>query len=466
MRLISFGHAAVLIDTGSERILVDPWLTQRLDRFWMRWPAIPEGLLEEIDEGVDCVILSHHHYDHHHFPSLRRLAAGGNADFDEILSRRSEIMCVYPRSALPPRFTASGLGHQAIPWTLRRLGYCRLAPVRPGDMVQVGHTRIRTFVSDVPFPEMSILVEGADATVMLCGDSVLAHSTEQFFRSPAAPRIDVAFVPAHSIAPPGVLTERRQVTEPARLEAKSVASLQRYAEALGAAVTVPASFGWRVQGTDGADLSWCNSTIFPLHPARAAERIRELGMAALTWGPGQVMTVSDGAVQVDNGPWLTRPYDFAEVYRAVSFDPSVPVPPFDPETDRVGTQREPTHVLVSRLLDELVGTDYWYRALESGTSHLLRVFDDSRCEASILDMSAHRSLPEPSHADRTGDGLRHTDISAATLQSLFDADLLFSSAYALWSSNDQMLSAVFHQPSYYMRHMEKALEQTGPARSA
>jgi L-ascorbate metabolism protein UlaG (beta-lactamase superfamily) len=463
MRLTSLGHAAVLIESGGERILVDPWLTGRLDRFWEHWPALPPGLVDTLDD-VDGIVFSHHHYDHHHFPSLRALARSGAADFDETPSRAADIQCFWPRSAGLPRFTASGLGHQAIPWTLRRLGYTRFTGVRPGDTFQIGDTTIRSFVSRVPFPEMSLLVEGPDATVLLAGDSVLHPDTMDAFAAPDAPRVDVAFVPAHSLAPPGVLTERRPMTQPEEVRARAAANFSTHVQALNPAVTVPSSFGWRVTG-EGDRFRWCNSAIFPFTPWQAMARLAEMGRDGMLWGPGQVMTVERGLAQLEQGPTVAAPYDFAAVYAETELNPAVQVPPFDPQHDRVGSQRDSTDRLAHRLVDELVGTDFWFQAAESGSRHLLRVTEDGGAQRVLaLDPAAERVLTLVGPTTVPGrDGEGYTDIAGSTLQALFDGDLLFGSSYGLWTSDSNMLSAVFHHPRWYVQHVGKVLAGESPA---
>src|SRR5262249_39633556 len=161
--------------------------------------------------------------------------------------------------------SASGLGHQAIAWTLRRLGFTRSTGIRPGDTVQLGQTRLRTTPSRVPFPEMGLLVEGRDATVVLCGGPMLHPSTQQRVAGPNVPGVDVAVIPTHSIAPPGVLTQRRQVNAPEELAARAVGNFDRWAATVNAGLTIPSSFGWRVHG----GFSWCNSALFPLTPWQA-----------------------------------------------------------------------------------------------------------------------------------------------------------------------------------------------------
>lgn len=476
MRLTSLGHAAVLIETGERRILVDPWLTQRLDRFWEHHPALPDGLLDVLDGGVDHIVFSHHHFDHHHFPSLARILEDSEVDFDDSPHRAPDTDCVFPVGPVPPRFTGSGLGHQAIEWTLRRLGFERLTPVAPGSTLRLGDTVLHTFVSDVTFPEMSILVQSGEESVMLCGDAILHESTVRHFARPDAPRIDVAFVPAHSMSPPGVLTERRPLADTESVRARAVANFDRYVTTLNAGLTVPSSFGWKVSGDGDRDYSWCNRTIFPLTPYQALGRLRELGKDGLLWGPGQIIEVADGRAELHNGPHAPKGYDFEAVYAEVSLDEATGVPPFTPERDRHGRQTRSAEDLLADLMERLVGTDFWYRAIDSGATHTISLHevrdecgDEDGGEGSgatrshLLDPVTGRVVrlgPGPARQHLTQD-TGYTEIAASTLQALLDSELLYGSSYGLWASNSNLLSAVFHQPVHYTRHVDQVLGRPG-----
>ena len=462
MRLLSFGHAALLVDTGTERILLDPWLTDRLDRFWERWPALPAGLRSELSGDLDAIVLSHHHYDHHHFPSLAGLAADQEADFDETVARREDIRVFYPRPpAVPPRFTASGLGHQAIGWTLRRLGFTDAQGVTPGETIRIGRTTIRTLPSRVPFPEMSLLIEGPDATVVVCGDSLLHPDVTDFFAGPGAPRVDLAFVPTHSASPAGVLTERRQVRDAQEVVGRSTATFLRWCDTLSPAAVVPSSFGWRVASTVPGQYDWANRTIFPLTVVQAAAAWRARGGTALLCGAGQLVDVAAGQAAVSNSEHLPAGHDFEALCAEVTFRPDTPVPDLDPRTDSVGKLRESPDVLADRLCEQLVGTDFWYRAAESGQTHALEIATEDGDHVRILDLANQRTFPAGPGALGSGGGF--TRIAGATLQALDDAELLFGSSYGLWVSNDNLLSAVYHHPRYYVRHVEAALRAGVPA---
>jgi UDP-MurNAc hydroxylase len=73
MRFTVIGHACLYIETGFERILVDPWLSGSC--YWRSWWHFPPNtpILQEFLEP-DYVFISHHHFDHFHYPSLRRIS--------------------------------------------------------------------------------------------------------------------------------------------------------------------------------------------------------------------------------------------------------------------------------------------------------------------------------------------------------------------------------------------------------
>jgi len=73
MRFTVIGHACLFLETGAERVLVDPWLSGSC--YWRSWWHFPpnRNLPAEVLEP-DYVYLSHHHFDHFHYPSLRRIS--------------------------------------------------------------------------------------------------------------------------------------------------------------------------------------------------------------------------------------------------------------------------------------------------------------------------------------------------------------------------------------------------------
>lgn len=108
MELTWAGHASVLLDSGTTRIVTDPLLTRRVAHLRRR-VALPHADTAD----VDAVLLSHAHLDHLHLPSLKRI-------------RRDAQM-----------FTPAGTGH-----LLRSTGFTDVTEVSVGDRVAAGDTQI------------------------------------------------------------------------------------------------------------------------------------------------------------------------------------------------------------------------------------------------------------------------------------------------------------------------------------
>src|ERR1700704_3855588 len=112
MRFTVIGHACLYIETGAERLLVDPWLSGSCYwRSWWHFPPTgdpPEGAL-----APDVVYLSHHHFDHFPYPSIRRIG------------RRARV--------LMPQFGVDVMADE-----VRRLGFTDVRELRHGEVVDLG----------------------------------------------------------------------------------------------------------------------------------------------------------------------------------------------------------------------------------------------------------------------------------------------------------------------------------------
>jgi UDP-MurNAc hydroxylase len=120
MRFTVIGHACLFIDTGEERILVDPWLSGSC--YWRSWWHFPPNI-EIRPEFLDpeYVYLSHHHFDHFHYPSLRRI------------SKRTRVLI--------PRFGVDVMRHE-----LDRLGFEDVTELPHGQpMTLASGTRLASF---------------------------------------------------------------------------------------------------------------------------------------------------------------------------------------------------------------------------------------------------------------------------------------------------------------------------------
>ena len=138
MKFTVIGHACLFIETGAERILVDPWLFGSC--YWRSWWHFPPNteLQPELFEP-DYVYISHHHFDHFHYPSLRRI------------SKKARV--------LVPRF-----GIDVSPGELQHLGFEQVTELPHGDVLTLpSGTRLASYQYG---PDDSALVVERDGVVL------------------------------------------------------------------------------------------------------------------------------------------------------------------------------------------------------------------------------------------------------------------------------------------------------------
>ncbi len=161
------GHASVLIEVGSQRILTDPLLTRRVAHLRRRRSLPGPGVAD-----VDTVLLSHAHVDHLHMASLRQI--------------RPDARLITP----------VGTGR-----LLRSAGFRDVTEVRVGDtvhldgslvtaeVVSAAHKHGRGPHSRVSAPPVGYVVSGEGRRVYFPGDTDLFDEMAQL------DDIDVALLP-------------------------------------------------------------------------------------------------------------------------------------------------------------------------------------------------------------------------------------------------------------------------------
>jgi L-ascorbate metabolism protein UlaG (beta-lactamase superfamily) len=252
VRLVYVGHATVLIEFPSVRVLTDPFFRLRLGPLRRHGP---EPDLDAIG-AVDLVLISHAHPDHFDRSSLRRLAG------------------------TPTIVVPAGMGRAA-----REAGH-RVHVIRAGDELEVAGARLTAITArhwrsplDPPAQPIGYVVD-AGARVYFAGDTAPIEGLARRIG-----QVDVALLPVGTWGP--------HHGGPGHLDPTSAARLARD---LAPAVAVPVHWG----------------TLYPMGLHRVMPRpLRQLGerfreaAAALAPGvdvrvlrPGDSATVSIG----DEGP--------------------------------------------------------------------------------------------------------------------------------------------------------------------
>jgi len=138
MRFTVIGHACLFIETGAERILVDPWLSGSC--YWRSWWHFPPNtpIRPEFLEP-DFVYLTHHHFDHFHYPSLRRI------------SKKARVLI--------PRFGVDVMRHEVL-----QLGFSDVTEMPHGEPMRLpSGTRIASYQYG---PDDSAFVAERDGVVL------------------------------------------------------------------------------------------------------------------------------------------------------------------------------------------------------------------------------------------------------------------------------------------------------------
>ena len=433
MDIVYVGHSCYRIETAGMKALVDPWLTDRLDRFWVHHPR----QAVDFDPGeITAVFITHHHIDHFHPESLR------------MLSRDAAVFVPSPEKT--PSFAGSGMGFKAMPWTLRSLGFHRVHYLEPFAEVEVGGLAITCLPSKVGFPEVAYLMSGSDGTVVFCGDSLLHPKTGEYLET-RRPEIDVAFIPCHSTSPAQPLMQRKPVEDAEQLKTYSRRVFQRNIDRYGARYVVPSAFGVRIDGGERADrFGWANRTLFPFTPDEAASYMRQTNQDGFKFRPGDGVRLRRGAVEPDVGPSEIR------IYADMEISEETEVPAFVPGEQGERAAERDLDALMARAGAEVIGTRYWLRGTETGRRAQVRLSNGPGDSASYLFDPAGPDPWQRLDGDDLDEMLPYSWLHSDTLARLLDGDLLMSSSFGLWVSTDNWLTHVFHHPKYYVRNLTRA----------
>lgn len=168
------GHAAVLVETAGQRLLVDPLFHARTD------PARPGADVPPDPASVgrvDGVFITHGDHDHLNAASLARI--------------HRDTPVFIPHAAVRQPW------HVDMARLLALMGFSRVREVSPGDVVTLGDVRVHAFPFHgedwgLALPQLTWLVQSQPLTVFLNADSlrmdaVYAQVARDF-------RVDVAFV--------------------------------------------------------------------------------------------------------------------------------------------------------------------------------------------------------------------------------------------------------------------------------
>jgi UDP-MurNAc hydroxylase len=175
MKLTLISQACLLVESGDDQLLVDPWLLGSC--YWRSWWHFPPGRPERIEpERVSAIYFTHEHPDHLHLPSLR--------------SFRRDVRILVPR--FPVDRMASFLAGR---------GFTRVEEIPHGGRARVGSIDLHSYQAGQD-DSLAVISDG-ETTILDMNDAkasapalrrlVRRHGPIDFFLRSHAPAVAFPF---------------------------------------------------------------------------------------------------------------------------------------------------------------------------------------------------------------------------------------------------------------------------------
>jgi L-ascorbate metabolism protein UlaG (beta-lactamase superfamily) len=310
MHVTYLGHAAILVEAGGTRILMDPWLTDpTYHGTWWHYPPLELGVRDL--PRIDYLYVSHEHPDHFDPPTLAQLDKNVHV-----------VIANYKRKRFRDRIAA--------------LGFRRISEIDYETDFACGSEglTVRLIGPDRPWDDSSILLRQNGTTVLNVNDCHLSESTLR--RVGETHDIDLAFLTFTGASQyPGCFDfpltskiERALYSKHSHLE-----EFVNWARLLGTKRAVPAAGNHALLAEDQLFL---NTPMYANTPADAVEALRSGApeIEGLQMNPGDTWTPEGGHVRRRPAPdWSRRLEDIEELSRRVRargaeyFASEAPAPP-------------------------------------------------------------------------------------------------------------------------------------------
>lgn len=269
MQVTYLGHAAMWLEAGGTRVLMDPWLTDpTYHGTWWHYPPLALGVRDLA--RIDYLYVSHEHPDHFDPPTLAQLDKSIHV-----------VIAKYARKRFRDRIAALGFGH------ITELDY-------QTDFACGGGLTLRLIGPDRPWDDSAILLRHNGTTVLNVNDCHLDEAT--LARLGREQAIDLAFLtftgasqyPGCFDFPLNSKIERALYSKHSHLE-----EFIRWARLLRTKRAVPAAGSHALLA---ADQLFLNTPMYANTPADAIEALRQGApeIEGLQMNPGDTWSPDDG----------------------------------------------------------------------------------------------------------------------------------------------------------------------------
>ncbi|MQA85040.1 MAG: hypothetical protein GEV03_10560 [Streptosporangiales bacterium] len=237
IKINAIGHASYLFETAAGNVLTDPVFFDPFEGgVNVSYP--PRVVDPARLPRVDCIVLSHRHFDHFDIRTL------------SVLDRNA--MVLYPD------------GETLIETALGELGYRRRRGLRPWSKARAGRLEIIATPSHVSWPELGILVRDGVTTLWSLIDTVIDETVIAAVREHVG-QVDCLLAPYSPI----VQYELRDPGQPKTLDAHEYQWMLTIPRLTQPRVVIPSAGGLRY-----AKAEWQNTYGFPVTPARYLDDLR------------------------------------------------------------------------------------------------------------------------------------------------------------------------------------------------
>ncbi len=158
-------HSCVLLDFDGQRVLTDPWFSEKPGYYRGEPLAFTPATLPPLS----AVAASHGHFDHFDLGALSAY-----------------------RDKAVPFVVKRGLGPKA-----RQAGFTNVTEVEPWEMASIGDLRITAAPARHGVPEVTFVIQGAGTTVFFGADTLRIPELDQV--AARFPGIDLALLPVNGL---------------------------------------------------------------------------------------------------------------------------------------------------------------------------------------------------------------------------------------------------------------------------
>lgn len=323
MRVNAIGHASWLLETSVGTILTDPVFFDPFEGGAN--VSYPERRVDVTQlPKIDCVFLSHRHFDHF---DLRTLAT---------LDRQATVF--YPA------------GERLIETALDRLGFRRRRALEPWAKARLRNVEIVATPSQVDWPELGLVVRDSGTTLWSLIDTVIDADIVRTTRDNVG-QVDCLLAQFSPLL-------QYELRDPTRLKSLDVHEYQRLLEIVNLAdplVVIPSAGGVRY-----AKGEWQNAYGFPVTPHRFLADLRQVAPTRI----GALLEPGDRLDLATDPPVVERQcLNFVQMtqepdrYARWALDPAVGILPFRDTNPLRSPPEEATRFAIdyvtSRLLEDL-----------------------------------------------------------------------------------------------------------------